>query len=199
MYAWKHKYRDELSCKLFPPFSIRYCLRKWLKRGIVHDQIYISAAAVYTSSMYFFDSTDSPTRKANILKAYASAAAYINLVLSFDRSNDYILYASNYPLKILSLSCCLVLKVLRSSYSSEVDYEEGRKLCNQACIAAMRSSVDPQDSPAKFAKMTAQVWHSRDTSVLSEPPMLMVKSRLGARYFPFSLPLLQNYLSIHPS
>lgn len=147
----------------------------------VHDQIYISAAAVYTNSMYFFDSTTTPTRKANILKAYTSASSYINLILSYDTSHNYILYAPNYSLKILSLSCCLILKVLRSSYSTEVDFEEGKKLCNQACIAAMRSSVDPQDSAAKFAKMTAQLWHSRDMRVLREPPVLMVKSRLGAR------------------
>lgn len=132
--------------------------------------------------MYFFDSTDTPTRKANILKAYSSAANYMNLVLEADREHDYILYACNYPLKMLTLSCCLILKVLRSSYASDVDFDAGKKLCNQACIAAMRSSVDPQDSPAKFAKMTAQVWHSHDTLVLHEPPMLMVKSRLGARY-----------------
>lgn len=88
------------------------------------------------------------------------------------------------------------MKVLRSSYATEVDFDEGKRLCNQACISALRSSVDPQDSPAKFAKMTAQVWHSNDRSVLSEPPVLMVKSRLGARYVCFQhvLYILQPYL-----
>lgn len=185
MYAWKHKYGDELSCKdrLSSHITSEY-LWEWLANEMipVHDQIYISAAAVYTTSMYFFDSTATPSRKANILKAYSSASSYINLVLSSDREHDYILYAPNYTQKMFSLSCCLILKVLRSSYASEVDFDEGKKLCNQACIAAMRSSVDPQDSAAKFAKMTAQLWHSRDTSVLNEPPVLMVKSRLGARY-----------------
>lgn len=149
---------------------------------LVHDQIYIAAAEVYTTSMYFFDSTESPARKTNILKAYASAVSYMNTVLEADREHDYILYAPNYPLKMMTLACCLILKVLRSSYAADVDFDAGKKLCNRACIAAMKASVDPQDSPAKFAKMTAQVWHSHDRTILTEPPVLMVKSRLGARY-----------------
>ncbi|KUJ07834.1 uncharacterized protein LY89DRAFT_789497 [Mollisia scopiformis] len=159
MQSWKQKYRDQLS---------------------FHDEIYAAAAAVYTTSMYFFDSTSSAARKHNILKAYRTSTSYIQLLTSFDQTSNYLLHAPSYPLKIFVLACCVLLKVLRSSYAADVDFEEGKRLCNLAIIAANKSSVAPQDSAGKVAKMVSQVWHSGDLRPLGEMPVLMVKSRLGA-------------------
>ncbi|CZR67425.1 uncharacterized protein PAC_17324 [Phialocephala subalpina] len=157
--AWRLKYQDELS---------------------FHDQIYLAAARVYTNSMYFFDSTETDTRKSNVLKAYHSSVNFINLMAEADREHNYLLYAPTYPLKMYFMACVILLKVLRSSYASDVDFEEGRKLCNQAIIASSKSSIAQSDSPGKVAKIVSQVWHSSDVASLQEPPKLMVKSRLGA-------------------
>lgn len=131
--------------------------------------------------MYFFDSSETDTRKQNVLKAYHASITYINLMAEADRDHDYLLYAPTYPLRMYFMSCVILLKVLRSSYAADVDFELGRKLCNQAIIASSKSSIAQSDSPGKVAKLVSQVWHSSDVSMLQEPPKLMVKSRLGAR------------------
>lgn len=146
----------------------------------MYDRIYVAAAGVYTRSMNFFDSSNTESRKMGILKAYDSAASYVHLVVEADRVCDFCLYISTYHSKVLLIACFILLKVLRSAYVADVDFEAGKELCNQATIAVSKCSVTNNDSISKVAKMAAHVWHSSNTATLEEPPQLLIKSRLGA-------------------
>ncbi|TVY91060.1 Regulatory protein [Lachnellula willkommii] len=146
----------------------------------IYDRIYVSAARLYMHSMYFFDSSPTPTRKTGILRAYASASSFTTLITSLDSTRNLFSYMCAYHIRMLLVATCIMLKVLRSSYRHDVDFEAGKKLCTDAMVAASRVAVGSGDSAGKLAKMVAQVWHSGDTGVLEEPPELLVKSRLGA-------------------
>lgn len=147
----------------------------------VYDRIYVSAARLYMHSMYFFDSSPTPSRKTGILRAYASAFSFTTLITSLGSTHNLFSYMCAYHIRMFLVATCIMLKVLRSSYRHDVEFEAGKKLCSDATVAASRVAVGSGDSAGKLAKMVAQVWHSGDTGVLEEPPELLVKSRLGAR------------------
>ncbi|TVY34924.1 Regulatory protein, partial [Lachnellula occidentalis] len=146
----------------------------------MYDRIYVSAARLYMHSMYFFDSSPTSTRKTGILRAYASASSFTTLITSLDSTCNLFSYMCAYHIRMFLVATCIMLKVLRSSYRHDIDFEAGKKLCSDATVAASRVAVGSGDSAGKVAKMVAQVWHSGDTGVLEEPPELLVKSRLGA-------------------
>jgi len=146
----------------------------------MYDRIYVSAARLYMHSMYFFDSSPTPTRKTGILRAYASAFSFTTLITSLDSTHKLFSYMCAYHIRMFLVATCILLKVLRSSYRHDIDFEAGKKLCNDATVAASKVAVGSGDSTGKLAKIVAQVWHSGDTDVLEEPPELLVKSRLGA-------------------
>lgn len=132
--------------------------------------------------MYFFDSSHTETRKEGILKAYKSATKLALLVIEADKATDFLLYATAYDIRMFVVAACILLKVLRSSYSQDVDFEAGKSLLNQTTALTSRCVLGNNDSRGKIVKMVAQIWHSSNTEVLNEPPELLVKSRLGARF-----------------
>lgn len=131
--------------------------------------------------MHFFDSSPTESRKQGVLKAYSSAVSLIQLMTKCDESFSFYSYICAYHLRMFLVATCILLKVLRSSYRDDVDFESGKRLCNQATIAISKCTVASNDSAGKWSKLAAQVWHSSNTKILDEPPELMVKSRLGAR------------------
>lgn len=132
--------------------------------------------------MYFFDSSASDVRKVGILKAYSSAVAFIQVMTDVDKSIRLIGYMTGYHQRMFLIANCIMLKVLRSSYSQDVDFEAGKSLCNQTQVMISKLILSHKDSAGKSAQMVSQLWHSSNTDALNEPPELLVKSRLGARY-----------------
>ncbi|TVY65581.1 Regulatory protein LEU3 [Lachnellula suecica] len=146
----------------------------------VHDTIYLACARLYIHTMYFFDSSCTPTRKAGVLRAYASALSLITTLFSADATTSLFSHISAYHMRMFLTATCLVLKVLRSSYRQDVDFEEGKGLFDRATLAAGRCSIASGDTAGKITRLMAQVWHSGNEEALNEPPELLVKSRLGA-------------------
>jgi len=147
-----------------------------------NDKIYLGAARVYAQSMYFFDPSESESRKQGILNAYQSAVKLLLLMLEADARSNFFLHISSYHLRMYLMATCILIKVLHSSYSTDVDFEVGKRLVNRVVMSASRCSVSYNESPGKFAGMVSQVWHSTNKAVLEKPPQLLVKSRLGSRY-----------------
>lgn len=156
----------------------------------VYDRIHIAEARLYASSMSFFDPSDTEPRKREVLKAYNYAASFILAMMEADARGKFFSHINFYHGRMFLIAIFTLVKVLRSSYSSDIDSEAGKKLCNRAVGCIPRCSVANNDSAAKSAKLVAQVWHSSNTAVLQEPPRLLVKSRLGARSV--SIPLIYD-------
>jgi hypothetical protein len=131
--------------------------------------------------MYFFDSSPTETRKLGVLKAYTSAVNFILLITEADKAFSFFSYMCAYHIRMFLTADCILLKVLRSSYKDDIDFDAGKKLCDQATVAASRMAVTNNDAAGKTGKMVAQLWHSNNMEILEEPPELLVKSRLGAR------------------
>jgi len=153
-----------------------------------HDRIYVAAARLYVHSMYFFDSTATEARKQGILKAYSSAVTFIHVITEADKAFDFFSYTSAYHQRMYLIANCILLKVLRSSYSQDVDFEAGKRLCNQVTASASKFMISHNESVGKIAKMVSQLWHSSNTDARTKPPELLVKSRLGARSAPKAFP-----------
>lgn len=151
----------------------------------VYDRVHVAEARLYASSMSFFNPLDTESRKREVLKAYNYAASFILTMMEADARGKFFSHMIFYHGRMFLIAIFCLVKVLRSNYSSDIDLEAGKKLCNRAMGCISRCSVANNDSAAKSAKIIAQVWHSSNTAVLHEPPQLLVKSRLGARHVPF--------------
>jgi hypothetical protein len=134
--------------------------------------------------MYFFDSSKTEARKQGILKAYSSAVTLIHVMTEADKAFDFFSYTSAYHQRMYLIANCILLKVLRSSYSEDVDFEAGKALCNQVTASSQKFMLSHNDSVWKSAKIVSMLWHSSNTDARTKPPELLVKSRLGARFAP---------------
>ena len=142
--------------------------------------LYLDAARIHLHSFYFFDSSESESRKAGIMKAYDSATNLINVLTSAERSDEALLYLPYYHFRYLLTAACILVKVLKSSYGQDIeDFEGGRKTFNESILAIQRSSITNNDTAAKAVKMLSCVWHSNAISNHC-PPQLTVQSRFGA-------------------
>jgi hypothetical protein len=131
--------------------------------------------------MSFFDPSNSEHRKQGVLRAYNHAATMILVMMEADALCKFFSHGTAYHIRMFLIAIFTLVKVLRSSYSADIDLEAGKKMCNRATGFISRCSVANNDSAAKAAKIIAQVWHSKNTGVLHEPPYLFVKSRLAGR------------------
>jgi len=142
--------------------------------------LYLAAARIHLHSFYFFDSSESDSRKAGIMKAYDSAINMVCVLTSTDHSKETLLYLPYYHFRCLLTAACILVKVLKSSYSQEVeDFDKGRRVFNESILAIQRSSITNNDTAAKAVKMLSCVWHSNAISNQC-PPQLAVQSRFGA-------------------
>lgn len=144
------------------------------------DRLYLAAARLNLNSFYFFDTSVSESRKQGILKAYTSAVNLVSLYTSADASNEALLYLPHYHSRMLLTATCLVIKVLKSSYASELgDTAYGRRTINACILALSRCSVSDNDVCGKAVKLMSKIWH-REPSNDRTPPQLTIKSRGSA-------------------
>jgi hypothetical protein len=144
--------------------------------------MYFASARLYTHIMYFFDSSETDLRKSRIMKACASAAILISIASNADVAINAMLYTTYYHIRMLLLAVMVIVKVSRSSYAGEIGVEALKANLNKGNLLISRCSVANNDTAGKAGRMIAQMWHGGSSSEREEPPKLLVKSRLGARF-----------------
>jgi hypothetical protein len=138
--------------------------------------------------MYFFDSSETDLRKSRIMKAYSSAANLISVASKADIAVNAMLYTTYYHIRMLLVAVMVIVKISRSSYAGEIGVEALKATLNKGNLLISRCSVANNDTAGKSGKMIAQMWHGGSISEREEPPILLVRSRLGARLVKFALP-----------
>ena len=148
----------------------------------VADELYIASARLYLRSFYFFDTSSTEMCKRGVLSAYNAAVDLVTLLSRMDGAQQLLSYLPSHFFRTLFTATGIMLKVLRSSYVTEVaDLTKGKKAYNQALVALSRCSVENHDSAGKGGKIMAQLWRGDGTYHPGSPPTLRIKSRLGAR------------------
>ena len=114
-----------------------------------------------------------------MLKAYQTA---INLVSDFSQAHsqfDMLQYVPNYLFRTLFTAAGILLKVLNSDSSLDVDCVPGRLSFNSALIALRQCSIQNNDIAGRSADILAQLWAVLRVKK-STLPSLQVGCRMGA-------------------
>lgn len=139
---------------------------------------------MYSHAAAFLIPTNSPDRTTAVLCAFDSALAYLNLVTT-PTQTDLLSYAP-FPLSTnLVLASYVIIKTLRSSYSTGISGESGqagRKAFMAALQALGKCSVENNDNAGRAMTMLGQLWCAEGKAGEAEqPPVLRLRSRLVAR------------------
>ncbi|KAF2664688.1 hypothetical protein BT63DRAFT_443736 [Microthyrium microscopicum] len=124
-------------------------------------KLHLLAAKVHFWSFAFLmnrRSTEYPTSLSN---AYTTATTLIQSMLDVDiHSNFLFQYCTTVFLRTLVSSCCVLMKVLNSSYATSFDTLQGRSLFNSAILAMRTISLKSNDFPDRVAEALARMWRA---------------------------------------
>ena len=92
---------------------------------------------------------------------------------------DMLQYVPNYLFRTLFTAAGILLKVLSSDFSLDVDYVAGRRSFNDALIALRHCSIQNNDVAGRSADILAQLWAVMRVKK-STLPSVHVGCRMGA-------------------
>lgn len=146
------------------------------------NQIRLTMACLQLRIYYFFMPLAVDIRKQGLLKAYTTALTLISRVSDADVKWDFIKYAPNGIVHVLTVAAILLMKIISSSYSRYVDVESGKSAFNSVLSMHRRASVEDNDLRGRAGKILAQLWSVHQSLAVrrEQEPTLNIKTRLGA-------------------
>ena len=102
-------------------------------------------------------------RTVGILQTYFIACELIEIALNLDKTNDFGNYANGMQMRAVSLAGAIILRVLRSSLSPQVNVEMGEAMFFEAIRLSKKRSVRIDDLDARNAIILTQLWSSTST------------------------------------
>lgn len=142
----------------------------------------LCCASLQLRAFYFFERPHH--RQRGLLKSYSTAISLINKTEEATRNSDFMIYAPAYFGHMILTAGIIVLKILHSSFSSFVEFAEGKRAYNSVVTLLRRASIEDSDLHGKSSKILAQLWaiHDPSTSKLGneEDPSLRLKTRSSA-------------------
>ncbi|KAH8817104.1 hypothetical protein F5884DRAFT_243513 [Xylogone sp. PMI_703] len=148
-------------------------------------KLYHLSTELYLHIQCFFDSdTTSEHRKQRILKTYSVAEVLISAMSDADSDYSFFRYIPAYLFWMLFTACCVIWKVLGSSYREEVDFDHGKAISNEGITALRKCSIENNDVAARYSEIVAQLWQGINVlsppQIRHEPPSLACTTRFGA-------------------
>ena len=155
----------------------------WPNTDAENHQIFLTMASLQLRTYYFFVSADHDVRQRGLLKAYTTALNLISKAIEANEKSCFFRYAPDGYGHFLVIAAILVMKIIHSSYSRNIDVEEGR-VGFSALLQILRSaSIEDNDVRGRVGKILTQLWNlhqSRVATSIEEEPKLNIKTRLGA-------------------
>ena len=174
----------QISCKMNGLFDV--CRKSvgsnLLTPNLATHSILLSMACLQLRTYYFFMSAGSDTRKQGLIMAYAASMALISKSAEADHKWNFMKFAPNGFLQMLTISAMVLMKITNSSYAKYIDVGGARRSFNTVLAMLRNSSVEDNDLHGRVSKIVAQLWSLHRTRNLrkEEEPSIHLKTRWGA-------------------
>lgn len=135
-------------------------------------------------SMYFLSDQTFEQSRQGVLRAYTTATNILNILISDDNTNVFLLHAPNMFLRIIVRAAFVMLRTLFSTHGNTLDRTNGKTLFNTSVFFLRQMSVrsKEKDQAARVAEALKVMWRHMEgePSFRKHPPVLKIQSRLGA-------------------
>lgn len=148
------------------------------------NKIRSQGSLLLVQSMHFLSDQNLEQSRQGVLRAYATATNLLNILISDDNTNDFLLHAPNVFLRIIVRAAFVILRTLFSIHGNTMDRVNGKTLFNTSILFLRQMSVrsKEKDQAARVAEALKVMWKHMEgePSFRKQPPILRIQSRLGA-------------------
>ncbi|KAK4242696.1 hypothetical protein C8A03DRAFT_11141 [Achaetomium macrosporum] len=132
--------------------------------------LHLKAACLHLRLAGFFDSSRTPGYLDDLMALWRATTGYLDFILDgpetchesyqYQLRDQYLLkYATNYIQQMLVAAGFALLKLMRSFFVKQVDFERGRTLFHRTIQAIRTTSVVQNDLNWRLAELMVQVWN----------------------------------------
>ncbi|OXV11863.1 hypothetical protein Egran_00376 [Elaphomyces granulatus] len=139
------------------------------------NMIHLRAADLHLRYFVFLSSN---ARSIDLSNLFLATTSFLGRVLELETSPGNLLsYVTNYILQMLVSAAFALMKLLKSSFSCQIDLEHGRFLFNGTISAIRRISVVDNDRPVRLANVLSQMWNASCSNSATGDDALQLKVR----------------------
>ncbi|KAJ4296989.1 hypothetical protein N0V88_003905 [Collariella sp. IMI 366227] len=132
--------------------------------------LHLKAACLHLRLAGFFDSSRTPGYLDDLMALWRATTGYLDYILDgpetcpdqyqYQVRDQYLLkYATNYIQQMLVAAGFALLKLMRSFFVKQVDFERGRTLFHRTIQAIRTASVIHNDLNWRLAELMVQIWN----------------------------------------
>ncbi|KAJ5247648.1 hypothetical protein N7468_002631 [Penicillium chermesinum] len=142
------------------------------------NMIHLRAAELHFRYFVFLGSN---ARSDDLSKLFIATTSFLGRVLDLETSpGELIGHATNYILQMIVSAAFALMKLLRSSFNRNIDFNHGKLLFNGAISAIRRISVMDHDRPIRLADILAQMWNATSPEPAEEDNLqLKIRCRMS--------------------
>ncbi|KAJ5780980.1 hypothetical protein N7457_006140 [Penicillium paradoxum] len=120
-------------------------------------------------------------RNDDLIKLFLATTSFLGRVLDLETSpGELIGHSTNYILQMIVSAAFALMKLLKSSFGRNLDFNHGKLLFNGAISAIRRISVMDHDRPIRLADILAQMWNATSLEPAEEDALqLKVRCRMS--------------------
>ncbi|KXX77555.1 Regulatory protein LEU3 [Madurella mycetomatis] len=133
-------------------------------------QLHLRAAGLHLRLAGFFDSSRTPGYLDDLMALWRATTSYLDLILdgpetcheSYQyqlRDQFFLKYATNYIQQMLVAAGFALLKLMRSFFVKQIEFERGRNLFHRTIQAIRTTSVVQNDLNWRLAELMVQIWN----------------------------------------
>ncbi|GAB1310228.1 Zn 2cys6 transcriptional activator [Madurella fahalii] len=133
-------------------------------------QLHLRAAGLHLRLAGFFDSSRTPGYLDDLMALWRATTSYLDLILdgpetcheSYQyqlRDQFFLKYATNYIQQMLIAAGFALLKLMRSFFAKQIEFERGRTLFHRTIQAIRTTSVVQNDLNWRLAELMVQIWN----------------------------------------
>ncbi|KAL1962443.1 hypothetical protein VTN77DRAFT_9714 [Rasamsonia byssochlamydoides] len=139
------------------------------------NMIHLRAADLH---LRFFVFLSPNARSDDLTNLFLATTSFLGRVLELETSPGNLLaHATNYILQMIVSAAFALMKLLKSSFSRQIDMDHGKFLFNGAISSIRRISVVDNDRPVRLANVISQMWNAGFTGSSTGDDALQLKIR----------------------
>lgn len=137
--------------------------------------IHLRAADLHLRYFVFLGTN---ARIEDLTNLFIATTSFLGRVLDLETSPGNLLsHATNYILQMVVSAAFALMKLLKSSFSRQIDLDHGKFLFNGAISAIRRISVMDHDRPVRLADVLSQMWNASGSGSATGDDALQLKVR----------------------
>lgn len=141
--------------------------------------LHLKAAGLHLRLAGFFDSSRTPGYLDDLMALWRATTSYLDYILDgpetcneayrYQLQDQFLLrYATNYIQQMLVAAGFALLKLMRSFFAKQVDFERGRTLFHRTIQAIRTTSVVQNDLNWRLAELMVQIWNGAKVENMSQ-------------------------------